>query len=56
MSDEERRSNLASIATGGGQPHEDLQTLVSGPSIELDMIDNLAQPTACGRMLLVGSY
>jgi hypothetical protein len=24
LSDEERRSSLASIATGGGQPHEDL--------------------------------
>jgi hypothetical protein len=27
---------------------------VSGPSIKLDMIDNLAQPTACSLMLLVG--
>jgi hypothetical protein len=56
MSDEERRSNLASIVAGGGQPQEDLQTPVSGPSIELDMTDNLAQPTACNLMLLVGSY
>jgi hypothetical protein len=54
MSDEECRSNLASTAAGGGRPHEDLQALVSGPSIELDMIDNLAQPTTCNLMLLVG--
>jgi hypothetical protein len=42
MSDEERRTSLASTAAGGGRPHEDLQALASGPSIESDMIDNLA--------------
>jgi hypothetical protein len=41
MSDVERRSSLASIAAGGG------------PSIELDTIDNLAQPIACSPILLV---
>jgi hypothetical protein len=57
MSDEERRSSLASTAAGGGRPHEDLQAPVSGPSIEPDMIDNLARPTACSLMLLVrGSF
>jgi hypothetical protein len=54
MSDEERRSSLASTAAGGGRPHEDLETPASGPSIEPDTIDNLAQPTACSLMLLVG--
>jgi hypothetical protein len=29
---------------------------MSRPSIEMDTIDNLAQPTACSLMLLVGSY
>jgi hypothetical protein len=42
MSDEEHRSILASIAAGGG------------PSIEPDTIDNLAQPTICSLILLVG--
>jgi hypothetical protein len=56
MSDEERRSSLASTVAGGGRPHENLQEPVSGPSIELDMIDNLDQPTACNLMLLVESY
>jgi hypothetical protein len=32
----------------------DLQVPASGPSIEPDMIDNLAQPIACSLMLLVG--
>jgi hypothetical protein len=41
MSDEERRSSLASIAAGGGL------------SIKLDTIDNLAQPTASNLILLV---
>jgi hypothetical protein len=54
MSDVERRSSLASTVAGGGRPHEDLQTPPSGPSIKPDMIDNLAQPTACNLMLLVG--
>jgi hypothetical protein len=44
MSDEERRSSLASTTAGGGRPHEDLQAPVFGPSIELGTIDNLAQP------------
>jgi hypothetical protein len=34
MSDEERRSSLASTTAGGGRPHEDLQAPVFGPSIE----------------------
>jgi hypothetical protein len=42
ISDEEHRSSLASTAAGGG------------PLIELDMIDNLTQPTACILILLVG--
>jgi hypothetical protein len=54
MSDEEHRSSLASTAVGGGGPHEDLQAPASRPSIEPDMIDNLAQPTANNLMLLVG--
>jgi hypothetical protein len=56
MSDEERRSSLASTTAGGGRPQEDLQALVAGPSIELDTIDNLAQLTACNLMLLVRSF
>jgi hypothetical protein len=45
MSDEERRSRLASIAAGGG------------PSIEPDTIDNLTQPIACNLILSVrGSF
>jgi hypothetical protein len=54
MSDEEHRSSLVSTVAEGGRPHEDLQTPVSGPSIEPDTIDNLAQPTTCNLMLLVG--
>jgi hypothetical protein len=42
MSDEERRSSLASTAAEGG------------PSIEPDTIDNLAQPIAYNIILLVG--
>jgi hypothetical protein len=56
MSDKERMSILASTTAGCGRPHEDLQALASGPSIEPDMIDNLAQPIVCNLMLLVGSY
>jgi hypothetical protein len=56
MSDDERRSILASTVARGGRPHEDLQAPVSEPSIELDTIDNLAQPIACNLMLLVASY
>jgi hypothetical protein len=57
MSDEERRSSLASTAAGGGRPHEDLQAPTSGPSIEPDMINDLAQATSCSLMLLVtGSF
>jgi hypothetical protein len=56
MSDEDRRSSLASTIAGGGRPHEDVQAPASGPSIEPDTIDNLAQPTACSLMLLVGSF
>jgi hypothetical protein len=54
MSDEERRCRLAYTTAGGGRPHEDLQAPVSGPSIEPDTVDNLAQPTSCNLMLLVG--
>jgi hypothetical protein len=43
MSDEERRSSLSSISAGGGPS-----------SIDPDMIDNLAQPTTCSHILLVG--
>jgi hypothetical protein len=53
ISDEERRNSLASTTTGGGRPHEDLLAPASGPSIDLDTIDNLAQPTTCNLMLLV---
>jgi hypothetical protein len=57
MSDEERRSSLASTAAGGERPHEDLQAPASGPSIEPDMINDLAQPTSRNLMLLVtGSF
>jgi hypothetical protein len=56
MSDEEYRSSLPSIAAGGGRPHEDLQAPGSRPSIESDMIDNLAQSIAYSLMLLVRSY
>jgi hypothetical protein len=54
MSDEECRSILASTTAGGARPHEDLQEIASRSSIESGMIDNLAQPTACNLMLLVG--
>jgi hypothetical protein len=62
MSDEERRSSFASIACGGW-PQGELQVPASGliegheqppPSIESDMIDNLAQPTTCNIILLIG--
>jgi hypothetical protein len=46
MSDEEHRSSIASTTAGGGRQHEDLQAPASGHSIEPEMIDNLAQPTA----------
>jgi hypothetical protein len=42
ISDEEHRSNLASTIVGGR------------PSIEPDMIGNLAQPTTCSLILFVG--
>jgi hypothetical protein len=42
MSDEEHRSSLSSTTPG------------AGTSIEPDMIDNLAQPTACSLILLIG--
>jgi hypothetical protein len=57
MSEEEHRSSITSTtATGGGRPQGKLQVATSRPvegheqplpSLELDMIDNLAQPTAC---------
>jgi hypothetical protein len=62
MSDKERRSSLASTAMGGwpqGEHQAPASGLVEGheqhlPSIELNMIDNLTQPTACNLILLVG--
>jgi hypothetical protein len=65
MSDDECRSSFASIVTGGrpqGEHQAPASGLVEGqeqslPSIELDMIDNLAQSTACSLILLVrGSF
>jgi hypothetical protein len=56
MSDEERRSSLASTAAGGGRPHEHRQAPASGPSIEPDTIDDLSQATTCSLILLVESY
>jgi hypothetical protein len=57
MSDEERRSSLASTTAEGGWPHEDLQAPASRLSIEPNTIDNLAQPIGCNLMLLVrGSF
>jgi hypothetical protein len=62
MSDEECKSSLATIARGG-RPQGELQVPASGlvggheqplPSVESDMIDNLAQPTTCSLILLVG--
>jgi hypothetical protein len=61
MSEEERRSSIASTAMGG-RPQGELQVPASRPieghkqplpSLELDMIDSLAQPTACNLILLV---
>jgi hypothetical protein len=61
MSEEEHRNSLASTA-GGGRPLGELQVPASGsmechehplPSLEPNMIDNLAQPIACNLMLLV---
>jgi hypothetical protein len=56
MSDKECRSSLASTTARGGRPHEDLQAPASEPSIDPDMIDNLAQPTACNIILIVESF
>jgi hypothetical protein len=62
MSNEEHRSSLASIA-GDGRPQGEHQVSASGLikgheqpllSIVLDMIHNMAQPTACSFILLVG--
>jgi hypothetical protein len=62
MSDEECRSSLAST-TRGGRPQGEHQVPASGliegheqpmPSIELDTIDNLAEPTSCNFIFLVG--
>jgi hypothetical protein len=65
MSDEECRSSFASIVAGGRQQGEH-QALAYGliegheqplPSIELNMIDNLAQPTTSNLFVLVrGSF
>jgi hypothetical protein len=62
MSEEECRSSLAST-TRGGQPQGEIQVPTSGPvevheqplpSFEVNTIDNLAQPTSCILILLVG--
>jgi hypothetical protein len=62
MSDEEHRSSFASTAACG-RPQGEHQVPTFGliedheqplPSIEPDMIDNLAQPIACNLILLVG--
>jgi hypothetical protein len=61
ISDEERRSSFASITTAGWPQREHrtpAYVLIEGheqplPSIELDTIDNLAQPTACNLILMV---
>jgi hypothetical protein len=61
MSDKERMSSFASTTTGG-RPQGEHQVLASGliegheqplTSIELDTIDNLAQPATCKLILLV---
>jgi hypothetical protein len=62
MSDEERRSSLASTAVGG-RPQGEHQALASRliedheqplSSMEPDTIDNLTQPTTCNPILLIG--
>jgi hypothetical protein len=51
------------VLAGGGRPQGKLQVLASGPikgyeqplpSFELDTIDNLAQPTTCNLVVLIG--
>jgi hypothetical protein len=69
MTEEEHSSSLASTATapitteatdqvsaGGGRPQGELQVGASEPmpSLEPDMIDNLAQSTACNLVILLG--
>jgi hypothetical protein len=62
MSDEKRRSSLASTSAGGRPQGEHLapaSRLIEGheqplPSIESDVIDNLTQSTTCNLILLVG--
>jgi hypothetical protein len=62
MSKEEHKSSIAST-TEGGRPQGELQVPASGPvegheeplpSFELNTIDNLAQPSLCNLVLLVG--
>jgi hypothetical protein len=56
MSEKEHRSNLASIARGG-RPQGELSVATSPPlhsSLELDMIDNLAKPTICILVVMIG--
>jgi hypothetical protein len=62
MNDEEHKSSLASTS-GDGRPQEEHQVPASGLikgheqpllSIAPDTIDNVAQPTACSLILLVG--
>jgi hypothetical protein len=59
MREEERRSSLASTA-GGGWPQGEPPVAVSPQlhsSMEPDIIDNLAQPTACNLVLMIrGSF
>jgi hypothetical protein len=65
MSREDRRSSLAStMAIGGGWPQGELQVATSGPIegyekplplLKLYMIDNLAQPTTCSLVVMIGA-
>jgi hypothetical protein len=64
MSEEERRSSLAFTAViGGGRPQGELQVAASRPvegheqplpSFKSDTIDNLAQPTTCNLVVMIG--
>jgi hypothetical protein len=51
------------VPVGGGRPHGGLQVAASGPvegheqpvlSFKPDTIDNLAQPTACNLVVMIG--
>jgi hypothetical protein len=56
MSEKERRSSLASTARAGrplGEPHVKASSPLHS-SLELDMIDNLTQPTTCNLVVMIG--